>query len=172
MCDFSTSFTLNDLGCGYGALLGFLGRRHRGRRVEYAGTDLSDLMIHHALRRWRRRHGTQFAVADHCLRLADYSLASGIFNVKLNQPLAAWEILVARTLRGLHRHSRVAFAVNFLRPGPDGAADIPQLYRPPTEQWVRYCEQDLGCSVALLEEYGLHEYTLIARPASRVRYLP
>ena len=51
-------------------------------------------------------------------------------------------------------------------PVANPGADVPQLYRPPVEQWVRYCEQELGCTVTLLEQYGLREYTLLARPRS------
>ena len=166
LCDFSAPFELNDLGCGYGALVGLLGRRHKGKRVDYLGMDLSELMIRYARARWRRRSGTAFAVACHCVRVADYSLASGIFNVKLSQPLATWEIVVANLLRDLHRSSRRGFAVNFMLPAAHPGADIPQLYRPLAQQWVRYCEQELGCTVTLLEQYGLREYTLLARPRS------
>lgn len=171
LCDFSAPFALNDLGCGYGALLAYLGRRHRGKKVNYLGMDISEPMIRHARRRWRRRPDTALVVTDRCQRLADYSLASGIFNVKLGQPLAAWESLVAETLRDLHRHSRRGFAVNLLLPAGKGAPKIRELYRAPIGKWVRYCESELSCSVTLLDNYGLQEYTLLARPASGVRQL-
>ncbi len=171
LCDFSAPFTLNDLGCGYGALLAYLASHHRGKKVDYLGMDVSELMIRHARRRWRRRAGTALVVTDRCPRSADYSVASGIFNVKLNQPLGAWESLVARTLQDLRRHSRRGFAVNFLSPAGEGVPHIPELYRAPIGRWLRYCESELGCSVRVLDDYGLQEYTLLSRPTSRVRQL-
>lgn len=171
LCDFSAPFTLNDLGCGYGALLAYLASHHRGKKVNYLGMDVSELMIRHARRRWRRRPATALVVADRCPGPADYSVASGIFNVKLSQPVIAWESLVARTLRDLHRQSRRGFAVNFLLPAGEGVPNIPELYRSPIGQWLRYCEGQLSCSVTVLDDYGLQEYTLLARPTSRVRQL-
>ena len=172
LCDFTAPFMLNDLGCGYGALLALLGRRHRGKPVDYLGMDLSELMIDHARRRWRHRPEAAFVVADRCQRVADYSLASGIFNVKLDLPPAAWESVVTRTLDDLHRHSRRGFAVNFLLPAIRGSARVPQLYRPPVKRRTSYCETELNCEVTVLDDYGLQEYALLARPRSQTRRLP
>jgi hypothetical protein len=62
----------------------------------------------------------------------------------------------------MHRTSRIGFSVNFLSsPNPD--APPGQLYCSPPETWVRYCEQMLGCSVDVLREYGMREYTLLVR---------
>jgi SAM-dependent methyltransferase len=171
LCDFSAPFSLNDLGCGYGALLALLGRKHRGKPVDYLGIDVSEPMIRHARARWRRRLHAAFVVADRCPRVADYGVASGIFNVKLDQPLSAWEALVARTLGDLHQHSRRGFAVNFLLPAPRGSARVPQLYRAPVSRWTRHCETVLDCNVTVLADYGLQEYTLIAEPRSEARQL-
>ena len=74
ICDFATPFSLNDAGCGYGALLAYLSRRHPAAVIDYLGTDLSPAMIRHAKRRWRRP-GVRFVVAGASPRLADYSLA-------------------------------------------------------------------------------------------------
>lgn len=166
VCSFDgTPFSLDDIGCGYGALLAFLARRHKTAHVDYLGVDLSSPMVTEARRLWRQRPQTAFAVANTSTRVADYSLASGIFNVKLNQPQALWEIFVAATLAGMHKNSRKGFAVNFLAPPADGEAGPPELYRAPPERWQRHCERALGARVELLQACGLpDEYTLLVRP--------
>jgi hypothetical protein len=58
--------------------------------------------------------------------------------------------------------SRQGFAVNFLAP-LSGGGRLSTLYRAPAEPWIHFCEQDLGCSVKLLTNYGLQEYTLLLR---------
>lgn len=163
LCDFGQPFSLNDVGCGYGALLAFLAKRHRGAKVDYLGTDLSQAMIDQAKPSPRPSMRSQFVVTGHIPRVADYSVASGIFNVKLNQPTARWTLFIQQTLAGMHRASRLGFAVNFLAPlGPD-MQTIPELYRVSPDVWIRHCERQFGAKVELVEGYGMREFTLLVR---------
>ena len=171
ICEFDGPVTLNDIGCGYGALLAFIGKRHRRKTIDYLGVDLSAEMIKQARKRWQRRWGecalTMFQVGCSSFRPADYAVASGVFNVKLNQPTDLWEQMIAQTLSEMHATSQRGFAVNFLAPMPDGARHIPELYRVPPGVWSCYCQQTLGAEVELIDGYGLREYTLLVRKASR-----
>lgn len=163
LCDFRQPFSLNDVGCGYGALLAFLAKRHRGAKVDYLGTDLSQAMIDQAKPSPRPSMRSQFVVADDIPRVADYSVASGIFNVKLNQPTVRWTLFIQQTLAGMHAASRLGFAVNFLAPpGPDMQA-IPELYRVSPDVWASHCERQFGAKVELIEGYGMREFTLLVR---------
>ncbi|MDP1884924.1 trans-aconitate 2-methyltransferase [Polaromonas sp.] len=163
LCDFRQPFSLNDVGCGYGALLAFLAKRHRGAKVDYLGTDLSQAMIDQAKPSPRPSIRSQFVVTGGIPRVADYSVASGIFNVKLNQPTARWTLFIQQMLAGMHAASRLGFAVNFLAPpGPDMQA-IPELYRVSPDVWIRHCERQFGAKVELVEGYGMREFTLIVR---------
>lgn len=164
LCDFSAALTLNDIGCGYGALLAYLARRHRGKRVDYVGADLSPLMIDHARRLWSRRRHTAFVVGDQTGRVADYAVASGIFNVRLDQSTSRWETHVAQVLVSMRAECSRGFAVNFLGPPSPQAALVPELYRTEPGRWAPHCERDLGCRVDVIEGYGMREFTLLARP--------
>ena len=168
VCDLSAPRSLNDVGCGYGALRTLLSRRHRRAQIDLLGTDVSPAMVGAARRRWRHRADCAFEVAEGAVRLADYSLASGIFNVKLACPLPEWEALVAGTLDNLMRHSRLGYAVNFIAPPAPapGQASPPELYRPPAERWLAHlADTQPGAGVTVLRGYGLPEYTLLVRPA-------
>jgi SAM-dependent methyltransferase len=164
-CDFSQALSLNDIGCGYGALLDFMRRRFSSNSVDYLGVDLSASMIAQALRLHSPSPVTQFAVGHAAQREADYSVASGIFNVKLDQPLAAWTDFVQATLSEMHATSRRAFAVNFMAPLAHGDAGAPQLYRPEPKLWREWCERKLGATATVLANYGMREYTLVVRRA-------
>ena len=166
VCDFDGPLRLNDIGCGYGALLAFLGKRHRRKTIDYLGLDISPAMVAQAKKRWKHRANAAFEVASCGFRLADYAVASGIFNVKLSQPLALWEQMVARMLHDMHACSQRGFAVNFLAPLPDGVPQVAELYRVPPEVWSGYCQQTLGAQVEVVTGYGLREYTLLVRKAS------
>jgi SAM-dependent methyltransferase len=154
---------LNDLGCGYGALLSYLADHHGKAAVDYVGIDLSPAMIRRARRLWRHHGRAKFVVAHMSPRIADYSVASGIFNVKLDQSIDRWERFIVRTLSDMKECSRYGFAVNFKMHCPLSDAPRSQLYHTAAEPWICYCKQKLGLSVELVTAYGLREFTLIVR---------
>ncbi|MBK1657963.1 hypothetical protein CKO45_06930 [Paracraurococcus ruber] len=158
LCDTTAPATVNDLGCGYGALLELLEDRHPGWAVDYCGVDVAAAMVRAARRRWRGRPATRFATGAAPPRGADYGLASGIFNVRLDHDLIVWEAMVAATLAALARTSRRGFAVNLLLPPAK-----PGLYAAPPERWAAHCRDRLGLVVEVVAGYGLPEATLIAR---------
>lgn len=163
------AFTLNDLGCGYGALAGFA-RERCGRRLQsYHGVDISPAMVRQARRLHADRDDASFEAGSALRKRADYSVASGIFNVKLDQGTAAWEAFIAETLAHLHAMSARAFSVNFLSPLP-GAA--PELYCTSPEPWANFCGEKLACDVEVIAGYGLREFTLVARPLPAARAGP
>lgn len=164
VCDFVQPFSLNDIGCGYGALLHYLKKRHRRASIDYLGVDLSAAMITQAKRLFGKQPLTAFEAACHGTRLADYSVASGIFNVKLDQPLLAWEQFIAEALTQMNRTSLRGFAVNFLAPTSAHTRTVPELYYAAPNQWRTHCEQTFGARVEVLADYGMREYTLLVRP--------
>jgi SAM-dependent methyltransferase len=163
LCDFSRPFSMNDLGCGYGALLAYLSKRHAEAAIDYLGIDLSFSMIESAKSLWQKTFGAEFVVGHASSRIADYSLASGIFNVKLDQPVKLWERYIRKTLADMHSMSARGFAVNFMAVQEPNQVPQPNLYRTRPDMWVRYCERVLGCGTDIVENYGLREFTLLAR---------
>ncbi len=163
LCDPSQPFSLNDFGCGYGALCGFLDKRLGGVEIDYLGVDLSPEMVRQARRLWAHKHQTSFAVGAILPRVADYSLASGVFNVKLHQPHARWMQLIKQTLRMLSASSRLGFAVNFLTPMTDSRGQVDELYRTAGGVWLAYCKRTLGLKVEVVGSYGMNELTLVVR---------
>jgi SAM-dependent methyltransferase len=160
ICDFAAPFSLNDIGCGYGALCGFLGERYPEATIDYLGLDLSPAMVHRARRLYGGGAQRRFVVGQGIPRVADYSVASGIMNVKLAHSRHRWETYVATILRDMHQTSCKGFAVNFMAPASSAEE---QLYRTSRDRWVGYCEGQLRCSVQPVTGYGLREFTLLVR---------
>lgn len=163
LCDSSQPFSLNDFGCGYGALRGFLDKRFNTIEVDYLGVDISPEMVRHAQRLWSHMHQTTFAIGASLPRVADYSLASGVFNVKLHQPHARWIRFVKQTLNMLSKSSSKGFAVNFLTPILKSGDEIEELYRTTEGLWLAHCERTLRLRTQVVRTYGMREFTLIAR---------
>ncbi len=162
LCDFTLPSSLNDVGCGYGALLSFLGKRYRGATVDYLGIDVSPAMIEQATRGWRRRRRGRFAVGHTPSRAADYCVASGIFNVKLSHSTHAWEAFVETTMQDMYSKSRVGFAVNFV----DSAAVAdcaPEIYATTPERWLPWCADRFDAQAQVVRGYGMREFTLLVR---------
>lgn len=154
-------FSINDVGCGYGALLPFMRKRLKGASIDYAGYDICEAMVEAARRRHKAGAATCFIASDGPLRSADFSVASGIFNVRLHWDDAAWRGFVARTLDGMARASRKGFAVNFLLAGQMPPLP-PELYSAQAEEWAGHCRSAYGVKVEVLAGYGLREFTLLA----------
>jgi len=167
ICPLERPFSLIDLGCGYGALAAFLVERHPEARIHYLGIDLSHAMVRRARRRHRGKPSIHFAVGRTSPHPADYAVASGIMNVMLGYPLSLWERFVRTMLLDLHRMGRRGFAVNFLS-APSLDAPPGQLYCPDPAVWARFCEDELCRSVELLGNYGIREFTLLARARGSV----
>ena len=165
LCDLSRPFSLNDVGCGYGALIGFIARRHPQAEIDYLGVDLSSVMISRARRRHRGTVGRRFVVGSDIPRTADYAVASGVMNVMLDHPRALWEEFVADTLRRMHASTRLGFAVNFMAERPDGGGTV-GLYRTDPLRWASFCQQVLGCAADIVDGYGMREFTLLVRPVT------
>lgn len=150
---------VNDLGCGYGALLGFLDELERVEVGAYYGYDISIPMLEQARRttddRARLIHSPVPTDA------ADYSFASGPFNVKGQCPDAAWQAHVEDALVRLAEKSRVGFAVNLLTTFVDFRAD--GLFYGDPCAFFRFCKREISPDVALLHDYPLYEWTLIVR---------
>lgn len=156
-------FSLNDLGCGYGALLAFVRERYGREGVDYFGADVAPTMIQCATREHAQDARAAFAVQGTLERTADFSVASGIFNVQLGQSLPTWRALVRDALREMHRASRIGFAVNFILPAQRGRVPLEGLYRTKPATWAGFCVREFGAQVEVIRDYGLREFTLLVR---------
>ena len=168
ICPSANPLSINDLGCGYGALLAYLQRRHPDRQLDYLGIDLSAAMIRRARGLWRGLAQTRFIIGHAIPRVADFTIASGIFNVQLDQSRNDWELFIAETCRHMHEGSTLGYAVNFVRTPPAGHPIRQGLYTTEPALWANYCAEQFGAVTEIIDGYGLREFTLLVRrPASR-----
>lgn len=159
--DNGESFSLNDLGCGYGALLEFLSDRYAA--FSYIGVDVSEDMVIAA--ESRRKIGTpaRFITKAEPENIADYSVASGVFNVRLEHSDADWFDYLLDTMDVLDRSSRRGFAFNCLTSYSDEDKKRDYLYYADPCQLFDLCKRRYAKQVALLHDYGLYEFTILVR---------
>ncbi len=154
-------FSLNDVGCGYGALLDYLSSL--GKKCDYVGIDISEAMIAKAEALHRGRPGCRFLAGERADRPADYAIASGIFNVRLSAGEGAWHAHLMKTLEELNACSRLGFAFNCLTRYSDPAYIKDYLFYADPCELFDHCKTRFSRNVALLHDYGLYEFTIIVR---------
>jgi len=155
------NFSLNDLGCGYGALLDYL--RDKRANCKYLGVDVSQEMIKVAEQRHAAVDGARFIASAEPDDVADYGLASGIFNVRLGRSDAEWFDYLQATLDVLDRTSSLGFAFNCLTSYSDEDKKRDYLYYADPCRLFDLCKRRYSRHVALFHDYGLYEFTVLIR---------
>lgn len=157
----TSDFSLNDLGCGYGALLDYLRDKHPA--CTYLGVDVSQEMINAAAQRHAGTGQARFITAAEPDQRADYGVASGIFNVRLGRTDAEWFDYLQSTLDVLDRTSSLGFAFNCLTSYSDEDKKRDYLYYADPGRLFDLCKRRYSRQVALLHDYGLYEFTILVR---------
>jgi SAM-dependent methyltransferase len=152
-------FSINDYGCGYGALADHL--KASGFRSAYRGYDLSDSMIRHA--RMTHPKSCRWFTAEADLEPADYAVASGVLNVKQQHSDKAWTEYCLEIIERLDRLGERGFAFNMLTSYSDPNRRRDDLYYGDPLFYFDHCKRHHSRDVALLHDYGLYEFTLIVR---------
>jgi hypothetical protein len=98
--------------------------------------------------------------------LADYGVASGIFNVRLSHEDSEWLDYIESMLEVLDRTSRLGFAFNCLTSYSDRDKMRDDLYYADPRRLFDLCKRRYSRDVALLHDYGLYEFTLLVRKAA------
>ena len=104
---------INDLGCGYGSLFGYL--NETGVPVSrYRGYDISEKMLAEARRSLPDDERIELICSAALDTVSDYSVASGIFNVRLETREEEWRAHVLATIANMNECSSRGFSFNLL----------------------------------------------------------
>lgn len=152
-------FSLNDYGCGYGALVDSLAESHRA--FAYTGYDVSAEMVEEAARRYGDEPRARFTSDAAELEPADFTVASGVFNVKQEAPDDAWSAYVIETVDQLAGLSSRGFAFNALTAHADPERRRADLFYADPAAMVDHCLRTHGRDVVLRHDYELYEFTLL-----------
>jgi SAM-dependent methyltransferase len=154
--------TVNDYGCGYGALALHLAAR--GLHVaRYTGFDVAPQMLTAAGEALDVPFAVELVSDPAALAPADITVASGIFNVRLTTPEGEWKAYVLDTLAHIASVSVRGCACNFLTSYSDADRMRPDLYYADPSLIFDHCKHHFGREVALLHDYGLFEFTIAVR---------
>lgn len=157
----SDSFSVNDLGCGYGAFYDYI--KDKFPNVTYNGYDISEAMINESKKRHVQYPKARYWVASEPTEQADYGVESGIFNLHFGCDETKWQAHVEATLDVLNLTSQRGFAFNCLTSYSDADKMRDELYYPDPCKIFDYCKRKYSKNVALLHDYGLYDFTILVR---------
>jgi SAM-dependent methyltransferase len=161
VCDPTDSFSIIDYGCGYGALVDFM--MEKGYTFNYCGYDISDEMVTKANALHKENSNCQFTTNLSQVKKADYTIASGIFNVRLQTNSEEWDKYILETLNKISNLSTKGFAFNVLTMYSDPEYMRSDLYYANPLTLFDYCKKNFSKYVALLHDYPLYEFTILAK---------
>jgi SAM-dependent methyltransferase len=156
-------FSVIDYGCGYGAMFEFLQRR--GWQFDYYGVDLIEKMVVAGRAKYENFPSAHFTRDEKELAIADYLVAAGIFNIKLDAPYEEWQEFTCKTLRRMNALCSKGFSFNMLTKYSDAdqMAQRPDLFYGDPRFFFDFCKREFSRNVALLHDYGLYDFTILVR---------
>ena len=152
--------SVNDLGCGYGAMFHYLDGLPMIALARYNGYDISDEMLR-AARESVPDDRAAFINSSKLTLRADYALVSGTFNVKLQASNEEWTEYVKESLVNLSDYSTRGFAFNLLTTYVDWKQE--NLFYADPFLFFDFCKRNISRYVSLLHDYPLYEWTIIVR---------
>lgn len=161
--DPGAGFSVNDLGCGYGAFFEFLAEEAPGTVSRYHGYDICPELIAAARVRITNPRA-RFSLSDAASIRCDYSFASGTFNLMVDADADDWRAYVERALLALWEKSARGLDFNLLDADAVSAPQ-PWLYYTRGKEFLDFCHARLSPHVEILQAPGASDYTLLVRRA-------
>ena len=159
----SKPFTVTDYGCGYGAMFDFLNAQ--GWQFEYYGVDLIEKMVSKGREVHKDFPNAHFTTDESELPVADYLVAQGIFNIKMDSPYDEWQAMIVESLPRMNVLCSKGFSFNMLTKYSDAdrMAQRPDLFYGDPLFFFDFCKRNFSRNVALLHDYGLYDFTILVR---------
>lgn len=155
------NFSILDYGCGFGSMYEYFKTKYAN--FTFTGFDISTEMIEEALKQYQHDLATNWITSLENSANYDYTIASGIFNVRLENTDQQWQEYIIDTLNKLNQLSKAGFSFNVLTKYSDKEFMKDYLYYADPCFLFDYCKTNFSKNVALLHDYHLYEFTIIVR---------
>ena len=137
-----------DYGCGYGALAHYL--EAAGVDFDYTGYDVSGEMVARRARAAADGPGGRSRPSATRSSPADFTLASGVFNVRVGTDEERWREYTLETIAELAALSRRGLGFNMLTSYSDPERMTERLYYGDPGFYFDWCKRNVSRNVALL----------------------
>ena len=154
-------FSVIDYGCGFGSLAHFM--QKKDYKFDYWGFDISNEMVKSGIEMTPVGKPWNFTAKLGDLKPADYTIACGIFNLRLEGNDDDWMDYILDTLPNLAELSKKGFSFNMLTKYSDKEYMRPDLYYSDPLFFFDHCKRNFSRNVALLHDYELYDFTILVR---------
>ncbi len=157
------TFSINDLGCGVADFVDFLTAEKAN--FIYRGYDMMPEMIQRAKAKFVGNELVLLQIISNITEIsqADYTIASGIFNIRLATSDEVWLRHILDTITIMNSRSSLGFAFNILSIYSDPEFRKAELYYADPLYLFDFCKRTFTRNVALLHDYGQYDFTIIVR---------
>jgi SAM-dependent methyltransferase len=157
------AFSINDLGCGVADFVDFL--IDKKATFIYRGYDLMPEMIQLAKDKFieNKRVLLQAVSNPNEMTQSDYTIASGIFNIRFATSDEEWLRQILDTITVMYGKSNLGFAFNVLSIYSDPEFRKSELFYADPLYLFDFCKRTFSRNVALLHDYGQYDFTIIVR---------
>jgi len=152
--------TINDLGCGYGAMFNTFKDLPQFRDGTYFGYDISEAMIK-AARTEVTDPRALFIKSHQATEKADYSFVSGTYNMKMTAPETEWREYIEHNLAQLWSKTRIGLGFNMLN--IESPLREKTLFYADPAHFVDFCEKYLEGQVRLVDLLHPNEFVIFVR---------
>lgn len=154
------SFSLNEIGCGYGEAVKYC-LRNNLKIEEYTGLEISEKMLAAAEDYLKDFKNKKLIIRSFLDEKKDYSIASGIFNVFFDAKQADWDNYILSILNNMAEFSEYGFSFNMLTKYVDFKAENLNYADP--MYYFDYCKKNYSRNVSLIHDYDLYEFTITVK---------
>lgn len=159
--DLKGPITVNDLGCGYGALFDLLVGEPMLQGGKYFGYDITADMVATAKAQHTDPRAT-FIVSPVATEVADYSFVSGTYNMSMGADQALWTHYIKTSIEQLWKKTAKVLAYNLLDVSSEHQLD--DLYYADRRTFLEHA-LTLSPEVEIIDDYPLDEFTIIIKRA-------
>jgi SAM-dependent methyltransferase len=153
-----SSFSVVDYGCGYGSMFDFYKKRYND--FTFYGYDISEEMINNAKEIHKNDINSKWYTEFNDVPDADFVIASGIFNVRLENSEKEWFEYIIDTLNVINNKAIKGFSFNMLTHYSDVEYMKDYLYYADPLFIFDYCKRNFSRYVALKHDYPLYEFSI------------
>ncbi len=157
-------FTIADLGCGMGHFYFFV-QEAGYQSFQYHGYDRNATMITECekvfLAKKLRNASFKQIYQPEEIEIADYVIASGIFNLKFDATPDVWQQEVLQTIQTMHQKSKKGFGFNILSSYSDKEYQREELFYADPLYYFNHCITAYSKNVDLLHSYGQYDFTIL-----------
>jgi len=162
LIELENHFSILDYGCGYCDYYYYLTTKFDS--LQYIGYDISKEMLSAAKEHLGTSNRDEIILSDkEPEKVVDFVVASGLFNVKLDNSLENWRQYIEATILKFDKLSKRGFSFNILTSYSDKEYLKDYLFYANPSYFFSFCKENISKNVALLHDYQLYEFTIIVR---------